>query len=787
MGTAPLRSVRRSATFRTVPPHLELEAFLLTRQWRDTPSGIAYELWAASARGPVRISITGQEGVLFVPRDVATSAGRRDPVEMTTLEGVPVDAVYFRSQRDLRAERERLRRAGHRTLEGDLKPVDRFTMERFITGGLVVRGAARERDGFLELRDPQIRSADEAVPPPLRVTSLDIETDGYDGALLSIATITGDRERVLVCGRGPDDPRIAYFDDERALLAAFVDELSADDPDAIAGWNVVEYDLRLLCERARQLGVSFAIGRARERADVLAPRAAGQPHVARVPGRVVLDGILTMRSAAYGFESFRLEDVAAKLLGRGKAIDAAHGEARIAEIRRLHREDPRGLAEYNLEDCRLVLDVFAHANLVGFAVERQRLTGLPMDRPGGSVAAFDYLYLPRLHRHGHVAPDVGDVDEIVASPGGVVLESRPGLYDHVLVLDFKSLYPSIIRTFRIDPMGLAFPGDDPVPGFEGAEFARDRHILPGLIETLWAARDRAKRDGDTAMSTAIKILMNSFYGVLGTPGCRFFDPRLASSITLRGHEIITRSRAWIEERFPVIYGDTDSLFVHVGASVAAEDVDRVGGELASGLNAMWRETLAREHRIESALEIQYETHYLRFLMPTLRHSERGTKKRYAGSVRRRDGSTHVVVKGLEAVRTDWTPLARRFQRELLRRVFAGEPWEAWMRAIADDVRAGRLDEELVYRKRLRRPLDAYSESGAPAHVKAARRLGTEEEDRREVRYVMTRRGPEPVESRTAAIDYEHYVEKQLAPAADVVLSCLGTDFAGVAGRQLSLF
>ena len=68
------------------------------------------------------------------------------------------------------------------------------------------------------------------------------------------------------------------------------------------------------------------------------------------------------------------------------------------------------------------------------------------------------------------------------------------IYQNVLVLDFKSLYPSIVRTFFIDPLGLAEPGENPLPGFLGAEFSREQHILPGLIEELWSARDEAKRE-----------------------------------------------------------------------------------------------------------------------------------------------------------------------------------------------------------------------------------------------------------------------------------------------------
>lgn len=298
---------------------------------------------------------------------------------------------------------------------------------------------------------------------------------------------------------------------------------------------------------------------------------------------------------------------------------------------------------------------------------------------------------------------------------------------------------------------------------------------------------------DTALSRAIKILMNSFYGVLGTPGCRFFDPRLPTSITRRGHAIIERARAFFEaEGLPVIYGDTDSLFVYVRDPATREEIAARGRALATELTRLLADEIAREYRLESHLELRLESHYHRFLMPTTRGTERGSKKRYAGTVRDADGSMHLVVRGLEAVRRDWTPLARRVQLELLRRVFAGQSFEDWLVEVARDVVAGRLDDELVYRKRVRRELDAYGRGtgrGAPPHVQAARMLEATDSEivTSEIEYVMTTRGPEPLEKRSAPIDYAHYLEKQLAPVCDVVLPCLGTSFERVAGTQTSLF
>lgn len=772
-------------------PNEEAECgFVLTRQhWDRAGEGVVIRLWLATEKGPLRVVFPEQKAVMFIDRDVPTEAGTRKEVNLRTLEGRPVDALYFDTQRGLREARRTLHDAFLSPLESDIRPADRFLMERFITGGVRASGTEKQTRGVREMTSPRLAPSD--VRPALKVMYLDLETDGLEGALLSFAFVHGDTREVWIKGEPKGAPHdeaglVRYAKDEKALIEALCARVTALDPDALCGWNFVEFDMSYLFRRAGALGISLSLGRGGERCVLLEPQSAGDLPIVRIPGRVVIDAIAALRTATYSFDSFRLEDVAQTLLGRGKAM-ASEADA-VAAILRMYETDHGALATYNLRDCELVRDIAGATNLIDFLMERQQLTGLPMDRAGGSVAAFDYLYLPRLHRHGYVAPDVGHAKAALMgaenSPGGYVLDSTPGLYRNVLVFDFKSLYPSIIRTFLIDPLGLADPGDDPIEGFIGATFHREAHILPGLIETLWRARDAAKRDKDTARSTAIKILMNSFYGVLGTPGCRFFDPKLASSITLRGHEIITTGKAWFEAQgLSVIYGDTDSLFVWANNERSAADCQALGTQCAEALNAHFAQHIEETHRTKSALELEFETHYERFVMPTMRHSEKGSKKRYAGLVRERDGSTRLVFKGLEAVRTDWTPLARDFQRELYRRVFHDEPFEPLVRETARALKDGRLDASLAYTKRLRRTLDSY-ERNVPPHVQAARKLKS---PGRRISYVMTTRGPEPVGYLSGRPDYEHYLERQLAPAADGLLQFLGTSFDAIAGAQMSLF
>jgi DNA polymerase-2 len=760
-----------------------VDAFLLSREWRDRDDGVEIVLWARSKEAPVRARISRQEAVMFVPRATRARADRRASRLLEAPGGGPVDALYFRSQRALVAERERVRSEGGVTLESDVKPHDRFLMERFVTAPLMLHGRSTERDGVIFFDDPSVKAA--RVRPALSVLVLDIETQSWDGPLLSAAVATKTHERVFVQGEGRDDETVRFVPDERALLLAFMAEIRANDPDVLAGWNVTDFDLSVLEARCNLHRLPFAIGRAGELGRVLRARTADRVSVARVPGRVVLDGIATLRSATHRFERFTLEHVSRELLGRGKRI--ANGGDALEEILRMHREDRAALAAYNLEDCRLVLEIFERADLVEFAMARAELTGLAMDRQGGSVAAFDHLYLPRLHRKGIVAHDVGRSATFETSPGGHVLDSLPGLYENVLSFDFRSLYPSIIRTFQIDPFGLIRPGKCPIAGSDGAAFARQGAILPELITTLHEARSVAMESKNAALSRAIKILMNSFYGVLGTPGCRFFDPRLPTSITRRGRAIIERARSFFLGRgYPVLYGDTDSLFVHVVGPLSEKDAKDLGRALAAELTRTLEDEIRRELEVLSLLELRFESHYLRFLMPTTRGAERGSKKRYAGLIRGMDGKTGVVVRGLEAVRTDWTPLARRVQKELLRRIFEHEPFTEWIQRVAGDLASGALDDELVYRKRLRRELALYAEAGAPPHVRAARLSGGVAVGA-EIEYVMTLSGPELTSQRRSSIDREHYLESQLAPACDVVLPFVGTSFERTAGVQQNLF
>ncbi|MDG9930687.1 MULTISPECIES: DNA polymerase II [unclassified Pseudomonas] len=782
------------------------QGFVLTRHWRDTPAGTEVEFWLATDAGPRRVRLPYQPSVAFIPeaqreRAEAQLRGEREvelrPLGLRDFRHRPMLGLYCRSHRQLIKLDKQLRKAGVDVYEADIRPPERFLMERFITAPVSFGGTPGEGGVLLDAR---LKPA-EGYRPRLRLVSLDIETSER-GELYSIALEGCGQRQVYMLGAAAEGDAEVDFDlDYCTSRAELLERLNAwmaeHDPDAISGWNLVQFDLRVLQRHAAELKVPLRLGRGDEEME-WREHASHNHYFAAAAGRLIIDGIEALRSATWSFPSFSLESVAQTLLGEGKAIDTPY--QRMDEINRMFAEDKPALARYNLKDCELVTRIFAHTRVIDFLLERAAVTGLPADRSGGSVAAFTHLYLPPMHRMGFVAPNLGEKMP-QASPGGFVMDSRPGLYRSVLVLDYKSLYPSIIRTFLIDPVGLIEglrePDDEhSVEGFREARFSRTRHCLPAIVERVWQGREAAKREGNAPLSQALKIIMNAFYGVLGSSGCRFFDTRLASSITLRGHAIMRRTRELIEAQgYQVIYGDTDSTFVWLGREHNEEEAASIGRELVARVNQWWREHLRAEMGLESALELQFESHYRRFLMPTVRGAEEGSKKRYAGLVRRADGNEEMVFKGLETVRTDWSPLAQRFQQELYRLVFDNRPHEDYVRDYVRRTLAGELDELLVYRKRLRRKLDDY-ERNVPPHVRAARladehndRLGRPRQYQRGgwISYLITVAGPEPLENRTGAIDYEHYLSRQLQPVADAILPFVGGDFASLVDRQLELF
>lgn len=171
----------------------------------------------------------------------------------------------------------------------------------------------------------------------------------------------------------------------RAELLERLNEWFAQyDPDAIIGWNVIGFDLRVLQEHASKLQIPLRLGRGASELEWRDGR------FASAPGRLLIDGVEALRSAFWSFPSFSLENVSQTLLGEGKDIDSPY--PRMASINRMFANDKAALARYNIKDCTLVLRIFEKTDILVFLLDRASVTGLPAERHAGSIAAFTHPF-----------------------------------------------------------------------------------------------------------------------------------------------------------------------------------------------------------------------------------------------------------------------------------------------------------------------------------------------------------------------------------------------------------
>ncbi|MDR2577569.1 MAG: DNA polymerase II [Chitinispirillales bacterium] len=726
-----------------------IECFLLTAHCRDNGNRFEITLWGASSSGErVRIFIDDFRPLFFCPRSVPASetaaASERKQLSMRSFDGGDVDCLYFANYSLMQQAAKRLKSARHTVFESDVSPMWRYLMERMVSGSMVVTGTPGRFGQFVNFTNPRLRGG--AFTPKLEVMAVCV--DGVDGEAISKIACVDEAQSHVFADR-----------DERRLLVDFLAYTQERDPDIIIGWKVIDNALKTIRERCEANGVPFEPGREKGSRVTSSQynrswRGNDYPRTvwtARIPGRAVID-------------------VPAMLRGYHHSPD-----------------------EYqpDFSDCltgaRSIFDIFNRAEILQNAIERSKRSGQTLDSAGGSVASFDHLYLPRLHRAGYVAGDTADIVP-PSQPllGGHVLEPAPGLYENVLVFDFKSLYPSIIMTFMIDPLGFRVRDGDRVSNPMGSSFSKNHSLMPEIIRELLAARAVAAEQKNPYLSTAIKLMMNSFAGVMGATGCRFFSEHVSAAITGTGRYILKASIEHIENVCgkKVIYGDTDSIFVNLGAGME-DGADKIGKEISTETGVWLKEYLSEKFGVQSALELKYENHYRRFFIPSLRSGDtnQGTKKHYCGATIDKDGAIELTFRGMESARSDWTDLAKDFQRELFIKFFSGQPLEDYILTTVSLVQKGKFDERLIYKKRMRKSIDSYTVN-IPPHVQAAK---LSDSPARLIKYCITQSGPQPLEKLTAPLDYQHYIDSQLRPIADSILLWMGTDFDKITSGQQDLF
>jgi DNA polymerase, archaea type len=483
----------------------------------------------------------------------------------------------------------------------------------------------------------EIRPA-EPFRPSLRLLSFDIENAIRER---TIFTICGVAE-----GGGRDRRTFRLADpDERKILEAFVRIVREDDPDVITGYNIGGYDFPLLVERAEALGIGgLALGR-----EGAVPKEMGE-RLWKVTGRVIADAWWSARRELHPKQE-TLQYVARTLLNDSKLdVDRRN-------IEREWAKDRERVMEYCEHDADLALRILVRLRALEKAADLATVARLPLEEGlNGRTSLFiDAMLIPRADARGVGVPPTHRAARDSPIEGGYVHAIRPGLYQWVVVLDFKSMYPSIIIARNLCFTTLS--PDGTTVAASGAKFLAPsvrRGLIPEILAELLADRDRfrtAERNATDpevrtyyhGLQDAVKILMNSFYGVLASSFYRFTNKEIGAAITAFAREAVTSIIRELEaEGHEVVYSDTDSVFVR-SPTATLEGAREFGDAIAK--------RFSRE-----GMTFEFQSVYAMFF-------SHGAKKRYVG--RTAWPTEDVVVRGYETRRTD----AFDYQSEALLEVF----------------------------------------------------------------------------------------------------------------------
>ncbi len=702
-----------------------------------------------------------------------------------------VSKVILRNPKDVGPLRREFENREIVCFEADVKFIQRFLIDKEIQGLITVKGdyTRRPEDDFLinspfENDDTEfnvnrlyfnqdVTNHDiKADAPNLRILSFDIETDERADKLYSISSyfVDGDSKdsESLIISDHKVKNATAYTN-EKDLLEHFRQSIFDFDPDVIIGWNVIDFDLKFMQQYFKRNKVKFDIGRNNRPARLTIKDDFMLDSKANIPGRMVLDGIHLLKISNISLNDYKLDTAASEILNDHKLITGDDNKGNT--INDYFYNNKEKLVEYNLKDAVLVYDILEKKDLINLVVTRSKLTGMLLNKVQASVMTLDSLYLKEAKRRHIVCNSVRNITKEEGTLGGYVMDPKAGIHDNIIVMDFKSLYPSIMITFNIDP--LLFSPEGTIEAPNGARFLNEDGILPHLIDTIWSERDEAKKRKDDIASYAFKIIINSFYGVLANVRCRFFSLDVANSITHFAQFLIKKTIGLIEEKgHEVIYSDTDSVFIKTG-SKSVEDANALGEQLGNEINTFFTKWIKDTYNRDSRLELEFEKVYRKLVFPQARGGDgKGAKKRYAGLLVK--GATEKLdFTGLEFVRRDWTEVSKKFQLTLLDKIFHDENPKSFVKEFVEDIKNHKYDDLLVYRKAIRKDLSSYIKT-TPPHVKAARKL--DKITSNIIKYVMTVDGPEPVQMISHSIDYDHYIEKQIKPIADSVLVFFGTNF-----------
>eukprot|EP00698_Gefionella_okellyi_P019960 TRINITY_DN6205_c0_g1_i1.p1 TRINITY_DN6205_c0_g1~~TRINITY_DN6205_c0_g1_i1.p1 ORF type:complete len:1093 (-),score=275.65 TRINITY_DN6205_c0_g1_i1:45-3323(-) len=651
---------------------------------------------------------------------------------------------------------------------------------------------------------------------PLRILSFDIECAGRKGVfpepehdpVINIAnyiTVQGDSQpcvRSVFCLRDCENivgAEVRCFEDERTLLAEWRDFVVQMDPDIITGYNIQNFDLPYLINRAATLKVQKFpfLGRIRSEASVIknstfSSKAYGthENKLINIDGRVQFD-MMMMVQRDYKLSSYSLNSVSAHFLGEQKE-DVQHSI--ITELFNGSPDTRRRLAVYCLKDAYLPQRLMDKLLGLYNYLEMSRVTGVPLSfllQRGQQIKVISQLYR-KSRQHNMVIPFVKTQGSDEKYEGAIVIEPKKGYYDvPITTLDFSSLYPSIMMAHNLCYSTLLAPAE--AAGMtEGVDFvrtptndlfvmsSRKKGILAEILEELIAARKRAKNDLNKATDPfvkavldgrqlALKISANSVYGFTGATVGKLPCLAISSSVTAFGRLMIEKTKEVVEATYciakgfahdaVVIYGDTDSVMVKFGVKTVEEAME-LGRQAA--------ELVTKE--FVRPINLLFEKVYFPYLLMN--------KKRYAGMYwTKPDHYDRMDAKGIEIVRRDNCMLVRKvigtcLQKILMDRDVQGA--QEYAKAVISDLLNNRIDVSMLV---ISKSLSKTEYDNKQAHVELAERMrkrdaGSAPAVGDRVPYVMIQKGkgakgyekaedPIYVLEHNLPLDTQYYLEQQL--------------------------
>ena len=504
-----------------------MKGFIVDSGYRILHGKAYITLFGRSEQGEPFLTLSSYQPYFFIlKKDLKKAQSLEDfSFEETSLKDFK-DQALVKITVDIPSDVAHLRKGfegeGIQTYEADIQFARRFLIDTKIQACVDIEGDYSYQNEVKVYKDPELRPL-ALFSPPLKLLAIDIETDSRAKEIYCISLVCGEVKKVLIVS----DKKLKQAESfalEKDMLERFFQLVRELDPDLILGWNLINFDLKVIRKRCQKLEVPFVLGRLDTVKKLVLKEGFFERSKVIADGRQIIDLLMWVRDTVK-LDDYKLETVAYHYLQEGKNITFfSKGE----EIEELFRKDPQKLVYYNLKDSELVLRILEKSTLLSLYMKRSSLTGLMLDDVKGSIASLDALYLKKLRDRGYVAPSTGHSAKEESITGGYVMDSVPGLYENIVVFDFKSLYPSLMRTFNIDPLSFGKKG---IKAPNGASFSKEKGIMPEILEELFEVREEYRKNKDEVGRYAIKILMNSFFGVMASPLCRYYSLELANGIT----------------------------------------------------------------------------------------------------------------------------------------------------------------------------------------------------------------------------------------------------------------